>query len=147
MESNLDNLRASLDITEMESDPTALHSISVETLRALENRRIFAEGDYEEDFDTLSNLLVLQSSNLLHEALATATGRNLDPELAIKASDLSRARDEFTHAQSMGYGPSNDVYKAAANALTVASNAYEARIDGIMTGLKTTSDTTSGCWS
>ena len=77
-------------------------SISIETMRILENHRIDAQEEYEDHFDTLSNLLVLQSNGLLHEALATAMGRNLDPELAIKAADVSRARDEFTQAAELG---------------------------------------------
>jgi len=136
MTSNLDNLRADLHISELqENNPMGHASISIETMRALEMDRIRAQEDFEDHFDTQSNLLSLQAKGLLHEALATAIGRNLDPELAIKAEDVSRARGDFTQAQNVGYGTNHPYYLTAQRALEVASNAYEARISGIMTGL------------
>jgi capsular exopolysaccharide synthesis family protein len=136
MTSRLDNLRADLHISELEeNNPMGHASIAIETMRALELDRIRAQEDFEDHFDTQSNLLSLQTKGLLHEALATAITRNLDPELAIKAEDVSRARDEFTQAQGLGYGTNHPMYLTAQRALDVASNAYEARIQGIMTGL------------
>ena len=136
MTSKLDNLRADLHISELEeNNPMGHASIAIETMRALELDRIRAQEDFEDHFDTQSNLLSLQTRGLLHEALATAITRNLDPELAIKAEDVSRARDEFTQAQGLGYGTNHPMYLTAQRALEVASNAYEARIQGIMTGL------------
>jgi capsular exopolysaccharide synthesis family protein len=132
----LDKLRFDLRISDTdENNPMGAASIGVETMRLLEDHRILAQEDYEDHYDTLSNLLVLQSNGLLREALATALGRNLDPELAIKAADVSRARDEFTQAENLGYGTNHPMYLAAKRALEVATNAYDARIDGIMTGL------------
>ncbi|MGA2555525.1 MAG: Wzz/FepE/Etk N-terminal domain-containing protein [Verrucomicrobiota bacterium] len=90
-QTKLDNLRSNLGVIEMEYNPNAQASIMIETLRALENRRIDAQVDYQDHSDTLSNLLLLQSNNLLREALSTTMGRSLDPELAIKASDFSHA--------------------------------------------------------
>jgi len=136
MTSNLDKLRADLHISEMAESPMAHASIRLDTMHILENRRIDAKQDYAADFDIRSNLLVLQSNNLLREALGTAMGRSgLDPELAIKAADLSRARDAFTQAQNLGYGTNHPMYLTYQRALEVASNAYEAKIEGIMTGL------------
>jgi capsular exopolysaccharide synthesis family protein len=136
MTSNLDTLRADLKITELEENGAMGHaSIDIETMRELELNRIRAKEDYEDHFDTQSNLLRLQADHRLHEALATAVGPHLDPELAIKAEDVSRARDEFTHVMGVGYGTDHPNYQAALQALMVASNAYEARIQGIMTGL------------
>ena len=136
MTSNLDQLRLDLKISEMEvGNPMAHASISVDTMHYLEQDRIRAQEAYVDHSDTQSNLLYLQANGKLHDALATAMNGNLDPELAIKAEDLSRIRDEFTHATELGYGPSNPVYLSAQKALEVASNAYEAKIVGIMTGL------------
>jgi capsular exopolysaccharide synthesis family protein len=134
-QTNLDNLRSNLNVTEMENNPNAQASIIVETMRALENRRIDARWDYQDHSDTQSNLLILQTNGLLREALGTAMYRNLDPELAIKASDLSRAKNQFTEAQNMGYGPEHRMYVTALRDLEQASNAYEEKIKGIMVGL------------
>ncbi len=138
-QTNLDNLRSNLGVIEMayEYNPNAQASIMIETLRALESRRIDAEVDYRDHSDTQSNLLLLQSSNLLSEALGTAIGRALDPELAIKAADLSRAKYEFTQAKN-AYGPDHDIYKSALKNLEDASNTYNARIKGVMVGLDAT---------
>jgi len=134
-QTNLDNLRSNLNVTEMENNPNAQASIIVETMRALENRRIDARWDYQDHSDTQSNLLILQSNKVLREALGTAMYRNLDPELAIKAADLSRARNQFTEAQNMGYGPEHRMYVTALRDLEQASNAYDEKINGIMIGL------------
>jgi hypothetical protein len=61
----------------------------------------------------------------------------VDPELLTKAADVSHARDEFNAAQYLGYGTSNVAYVTALRALEAATNAYEAKIAGIMKGLET----------
>jgi capsular exopolysaccharide synthesis family protein len=61
--------------------------------------------------------------------------RNLDPELAIRAAEVARTRDEFTQVQGSGYGPGHPQYTAAKNALEQATSAYDAKIAGIMIGL------------
>ncbi len=136
-EAKLDQMRAELNLTEMENNPTANVSIMVETLRALEMRRIDAQEDYDSHYDALTNLLYLQTNGLLREALGTFIIRDLDPELTIRATDVSRARDEFTQAQNLGYGPTHPMYKAALKGWDDATNAYQHKIDGIMTGLTT----------
>ena len=103
----------------------------------LEQDRIRAQEAYVDHPDTQSNLLYLQANGKLHEALATAMNGNLDPELAIKAEEVSRARDEFNQAHGMGYGTNHPAYITAQRAFELATNAYEAKIDGIMTGLST----------
>ena len=134
-QAEVDAMRTNLSIMEMDPNPNERASIMVETMRGLEIRRIDAQVDYQDHFDTLSNLYLLKSSNLLHEALGTAFGRSLDPELAIKAADVSRTRSDFIQATNL-YGPDHEQYKAALKNLEQASDAYEARIEGVMTGLE-----------
>jgi len=137
MESNLDFLRAKLNISETgDQSAQTIATISVETMRALEMRRIDAQEDYQDHADTLTNLLALQAGNQLDEALATAMTHNLDPELPAKAADFARAKSDFTQAQNLGYGTNHPTYVAAQKSLEVAAKAYHDRIDGIMTGLK-----------
>jgi succinoglycan biosynthesis transport protein ExoP len=135
-QAEVDAMRTNLSIMEMDSNPNERASIMVETMRGLEIRRIDSTVDYQDHFDTLSNLYLLKSNNLLREALGTAFGRNLDPELAIKAADLSRARSDFTLVTNGNFGPENEQYKGALRNLEQASDAYEARIEGVMTGLE-----------
>ena len=136
-EAKLDQMRAALNISELADNPMANVSITAETIRALEMRRIDAQEDYDSHFDALTNLLALQGSNLLREALGTFIIRDLDPELAIRAQDVSRARDQFTEAQHLGYGTNHDMYKTALKGYQDATNAYQAKMDGIMVGLTT----------
>ena len=135
-QAEVDAMRTNLSIMEMDPNPNERASIMAETMRELNIRRIDAQVDYRDHFDTLSNLYLLKSNNLLREALGTAFGRNLDPELAIKAADLSRARSDFTLVTNGNFGPENEQYKGALRNLEQASNAYEARIEGVMTGLE-----------
>jgi len=135
-QSQLDNLRSSLGVSDTDSsNPTGYTSISLETIRALEMRRIDAEQEYQINYETLTNLLDLQSKGLLEGAIATAMERNLDPELTIKAEEVARTRDEFNQAQIL-YGPANPAYITAQKAYQVATNAYEMKIAGIMTGME-----------
>jgi capsular exopolysaccharide synthesis family protein len=135
-QTNLDTLRTTLNVAEVEDNPSATSSIIVETLREWERARIDAEAKYEDDYDNWTNLLALQTNGLLETALGTAL-RNVDPELLTKAADVSHARDEFNAAQYLGYGTSNVAYVTALRALEAATNAYEAKIAGIMKGLET----------
>jgi capsular exopolysaccharide synthesis family protein len=136
-QTKLDAMRSNLSILEMEYNPNATASIMIETMRGLESRRMDSQVDYQDHFNILSNLNLLKSKDLLREALGTAFGRNLDPELSIKASDLSRAKSDFIQVTNIGYGPEHDQYKAALRNLEQANNAYEARIEGVMVGLET----------
>ena len=81
MTADLDKLRADLKISDLdEPNPLGEASILVETMRILENRRIEAQGEFEDYSDTQSNLLVLKQKGLLHEALPTALASKLDPD-------------------------------------------------------------------
>jgi capsular exopolysaccharide synthesis family protein len=136
-QTQLGSLATNLNVSDIENNPNANTSIIVETMRILETRRIEARLDYEDHHETLTNLLDLQARGALEGALGTAIARNLDPELSLKAEEVARARDEFTQAQFLGYGPDHPTYVTAKRAFEMATNAYEAKIDGIMTGLAT----------
>jgi capsular exopolysaccharide synthesis family protein len=133
-QTNLDNLRNTLFVSDLVGNGTGNASISLETIRYLESRRITAEAEYQMNHETLTNLLDLQSKGLLEGALATAVPRNLDPELNTKVEEVARTLDELNQAKGMGYGPTHPAFITAQKAYEVATNAYENKIAGIMTG-------------
>jgi capsular exopolysaccharide synthesis family protein len=132
-QTNLDILRNTLFVSQLGDNP-GNSSISLETIRFLEERRIAAEADYQSHHETLTNLLDLQSKGQLEGALATVVERNLDPELNTKVEEVARTRDEFNQAKGLGYGPTHPAYITAKNAYEVATKSYEDKIAGIMTG-------------
>ena len=133
----LTSLISRLDMSVMGESPDTIITLSRQTMEELEMRRMKAEADYQLHFQTLTNLLALQAKGQLADAMATAIEGTPDPELTIRADQVARARDGFTAAQGLGFGPDNPNYIAAQKALQDATNAYEAKIDGIMLGLKT----------
>ena len=132
----LNVMLTNLDISDMGDSPDTVVSIIRQTTIDLEIRRMKAEEDYQRHFQTLTNLLDLQSKGLLPGALATALEGTSDPELAIRAEEVARARVEVTHAMGLGFGPENPTLIAAQKALQAATTAYEAKIAGIMKGLE-----------
>ena len=56
--------------------------------------------------------------------------------MSIKAADVSRAKDDIHPGRELGYGTNHPTYMTALKALEEATNAYEAKIEGIMAGLE-----------
>jgi capsular exopolysaccharide synthesis family protein len=132
----LNVLTTNLDIAAMGVSLDEIVTLSRQTRSDLEIRRMKAEADYQEHYQSLTNLLYLQSKGLLEGAMATAIAGGLDPELTIRVEAVVRARDQYTQASGVGFGPDNPTLIAAQKALQEATNAYEAKIAGIMTGLE-----------
>ena len=137
MQSNLSVMKTNLGITEIGDSLVSAITIAPEAIRDLELRRLEAKVELNEQSNTLYNLLTLQSNGqaALEAALGTTLYRNLDPELATKAEEVSRARLAFTVASQTGYGISNNMYRAAWQDYHDATNAYETKVAGIMSGL------------
>jgi capsular exopolysaccharide synthesis family protein len=138
MQSNLSAMRTNLHITEIGDSLISAITIAPEAIREMEIRRLEAKVELNEQSNTLHNLQSIESTGgraALEAALGTTLYRSLDPELGTKAEDVSRARQAFTMASKSGYGPNNPIYQAAIKDYEDATNAYEAKVTGIMSGL------------
>jgi capsular exopolysaccharide synthesis family protein len=131
---NLDNLRKTLDIPELDdSSPQVNATIYSEKIRILESRYIEAQLDYNDHSNILANLQSLDKQGILEQALPTVKGQ-VDQDLFVQSERVAHAQDVLTEASERGYGADHPVYVAAFKNLNEAKSAYHAKVQGIMSG-------------
>jgi beta-lactamase regulating signal transducer with metallopeptidase domain len=110
-------------------------AIESKSLEDWDHQRVMAEADYLEYSNILHNLEALPTDRL-GPALATAYTHRMDPELAELASRLETAKERMVAAEH-DYGPKMPAYVTAQKQLEECHRAYQNKIEGIMTGLRT----------
>jgi beta-lactamase regulating signal transducer with metallopeptidase domain len=113
----------------------AMDAIESKGLEEWDHQRVMAEADYLEYSNLLHNLDAL-ATNQLGRALATAYNRQIDPELTELANRLETAKEKMVAAEN-DYGPKSPAYVTAQKLLEECQRAFQSKIDGIMTGIRT----------
>ncbi len=134
METNLNDLRQKLEISDMDESGMASATIETEQLREYQHEETMAQMDYLE----YSNILV-GISNLPREqlgsALQTAYAHGIDSELGELSIRMDLAKDKMAEATNE-YGPQHTAYVTTQKLLDRAQLDYETKIAGIITGMK-----------
>jgi beta-lactamase regulating signal transducer with metallopeptidase domain len=107
-----------------------------------DHQRVLAEADCLEYSNILRNLEALPT-NKLGLALVTAYAHQVDPELTELARRLEAAKERMVAAEH-DYGPKQPAYQTAQKQLEECQAAYQDRIDGTMTGIRTRVKTDEG---
>jgi capsular exopolysaccharide synthesis family protein len=135
METNLNELRASLQISDMdEESPIAGATIETEQLREYQHEETMALTDYLEYSNILAGIALIPT-NELGEALNTAYAHQTDSELSELAMRVAVAKDRVAAAQN-DYGPKHTEYLTAEKQLEQSLHDYDSKVAGIITGLK-----------
>ncbi|HEY3913111.1 MAG TPA: polysaccharide biosynthesis tyrosine autokinase [Verrucomicrobiae bacterium] len=133
-ESNLDQLRTQLGISELDSQGPFSESIDGDMLKGWADKKVMALGDYYEYYTILTNLESIPEDKL-GPRLVTAYKNLSDPELTEKAYRVAEAKSQLTSAES-DYGPQNPKFITASNQLKQAEQDYAAKVDGILSGIR-----------
>jgi hypothetical protein len=135
METNLNELRATLQISDLEEEsPLASATIETEQLREYQHEETMALTDYLEYSNILAGIASIPA-NELGEALNTAYAHQTDSELGELSMRLAMARDRVAAAEN-DYGPKHTEYLTAQKQLEQAQHDYDNKVAGIITGLK-----------
>lgn len=135
METNLNELRTALDVSDLdENSAQATATIEEEALREYQHEETMALTDYLEYSNILFGIAKIPKYEL-GSALPTAYAHNSDPELSELSMRLATARDKVTAAES-ALGKKNPDYLAAEKQLEQAQADYDTKVNGIVTGLK-----------
>ena len=110
-------------------------AIESKMLEDWDHQRVLAEADYLEYSNILRNLEALPT-NKLGLALVTAYAHQIDPELTELARRLEAAKEKMVAAEH-DYGPKQPAYQTAQKQLEECQAAYQDKIDGTMTGIRT----------
>jgi capsular exopolysaccharide synthesis family protein len=133
-ETNLSELRLKLDIGEFSDQSPISGTIESEALREWAHDRVMAAADYAIYSNILAKLLSIPTNQLGSE-LATAYPQHTDPELAEYAVRLAQAKDRMTQVKA-DYGEQLPAYKTSQQFLEHAQREYDAKIEGIINGIK-----------
>lgn len=135
METNLNELRAALEISDLEEEsPVASATIETEQLREYQHEETMALTDYLEYSNILAGIALIPT-NELGEALNTAYAHQMDAELGELSLRLAVAKDRLS-AVTNDYGPKNTEYLTAQKQFEQAQHDYDNKLAGIITGLK-----------
>jgi capsular exopolysaccharide synthesis family protein len=136
METNLNELRASLQISDLDENSAAVASTTIETeqLREYQHEETMALTDYLEYSNILAHIAQIPT-NELGDSLNTAFAHQTDPELSELSLRLAAARDHVSAAENE-YGPKHTEYLTAQKQLDQAQHDFDAKVSGIVTGLK-----------
>lgn len=134
-ETKLSELRETLGISELdEQNPMAGITIETEELRDYQHEETMALTDYLEYSNILAGIANIPAKDL-GETLNTAYAHQSDPELAELSMRLHAAQDKAAAAQN-DYGPKHTEYLTAQKQLEQAQHDYDAKVAGIVAGLK-----------
>jgi capsular exopolysaccharide synthesis family protein len=133
--SNLNSERIRLHIADLYSGSPVTQVIESRGLEEWDHQRVMAQADYLEYSNILYNLEALPT-NKLGRALATAYNRQVDPELTELAYRLESAKEKMVAAEH-DYGPKMPAYETAQKQLEECQIAYQSKVDGMMTGIRT----------
>ena len=130
---DLDELRTSNRITDIDVGPGAFQQLESEVVRHYEQLREQNEELFVRYSKLLTNLLVLQteSKQKLREALPTAFP---DPLLGNLMENLNQARKDLAFRQA-DYGPNNPALSNAVAMISELNSRIDERVEGILTGL------------
>ena len=131
-EAQLDELRIKLNIPETESGPLAQETIHAETLRYLERYRVEALQDLTHDSNLLSQITKLSTEELRH---SLATIYPTDSDLVSLAENWTTAEAKFVSVAKT-LGAEHPDYKNAEALLKLSEKQLDAKIAGIVAGLK-----------
>ena len=134
-ESNLDAIRTKYDISDIFDQSALSQDILSRTLEDWAHQRVLAKADFLEYSNILYNLNLLPT-NELAGALSTAYARQTDSELVDLAERVQQAKAKMVQAEH-DYGVENPPYKTAKQQLEDAQTAYQAKINGVMSGIRT----------
>ena len=135
MESNLNELRASLEISELDDQtPMASATIESEQLREYQHEETMALTDFLEYSNILAGINSIPT-NQLAQALNTAFARAPDPELSELTVRLAVAKDRLS-AVANDYGPHHTEYLTAQKQFDQAKRDYDNKFSGIIAGLQ-----------
>src|SRR5208283_1988442 len=112
METNLNELRAVLGISDLEEEsPVASATIETEQLKEYQHEETMALTDYLEYSNILAGIALIPT-NELGEALNTAYAHQTDSELNELAMRLATAKDRLA-AVTNDYGPNHTEFMTA----------------------------------
>jgi capsular exopolysaccharide synthesis family protein len=134
-ESNLDAIRTKFEISDIFDQSALSQDILSKTLEDWAHQRVLAKADFLEYSNILFNLNLLPT-NELAGALSTAYARQTDSELVDLAERVQQAKAKMVQAEH-DYGVENPPYKTAKQQLEDAQVAYQAKINGVMSGIRT----------
>jgi len=135
LESNLNELRVSLQISDMdEESPVGSSLIETEQLREYQHEETMALTDYLEYSNILAGLSTIPTSEL-GAALPTAYAHQSDGELSELSIRRDMARDKMAAAEN-DYGPKHTEYVTSQKQFKEAQRDYDNKVAGIITGLR-----------
>jgi capsular exopolysaccharide synthesis family protein len=133
--SNLDEVRIRLHIPDLYGQSPITQVIDSKRLEEWDHQRVMAEADFLEYSNILHNLDTVPT-NRLGTALVTAYAKQIDPELTELAYRLESAKEKMVAAEH-DYGPKMPAFETAQKQLEECQAAYQNKIDGMMTGIRT----------
>ena len=135
METNLNELRATLRISDLdEESPVASATVETEQLREYQHEETMALTDYLEYSNILAGIALIPT-NELGASLNTAYAHQSDGELSELSIRLAGAKDRLS-AVTNDYGPKNTEYRTAQMQFEQARHDYDNKLTGIISGLK-----------
>jgi capsular exopolysaccharide synthesis family protein len=135
METNLNELRSSLGISDLdENNPGGRSTIEDEQLREYQHEETMALTDYLEYSNILAGIAQIPAGEI-GAALPTAFQHSTDPELSELALRRDAARDRVA-ATEHDYGVKHPEYLTAQQQLIQSQHDFDAKVAGIITGLR-----------
>jgi capsular exopolysaccharide synthesis family protein len=134
MQTNLDDLRKKLKVSELAPQSANSETIESRMLEVWAERDVMARADYLEYSNILFSLDKIPKDKLGPE-LATAYRNLSDTELTEKSFRVTQAREAMTAVKG-DYGVENPRYKTASNQLEQAQQDYDLKVGGIVDGIR-----------
>ncbi|MGA2748181.1 MAG: polysaccharide biosynthesis tyrosine autokinase [Verrucomicrobiota bacterium] len=134
-ETNLDEMRQTLHISDLYENSPITETIESEELKEYAHQAIMAEADFNEYSNVLAKLDAIPHEQL-GLALSAALPNHVDSELSELAYRLASSKEKMAAAVN-DYGTENPAYKSFSNQLSLAQQEYDAKVAGIVNGIRT----------
>ncbi len=130
---SLDELRRTNDIPDLDGSTISTTLLNTDTLRSLEQARLKAQGEYDDEATLLASVSKLSRAQL---RTSLATVYPFDTQLTTLAEKLGSGQQQLTSLLKE-YTPEHSEVKKAQAIVDLVSTQLDEKIDGILIGLKT----------